>query len=50
MKKNEFNSLMDIIKLSNNKKISDDKTYSKITHHLNNTHPELIADFKKLLS
>ena len=50
MKKNEFKSLMDIVKLSNKKKISDDYTYSKITHHLNNTHPELIVDFKNLFS
>ena len=50
MKDNEFNSLMDIVKLSNKKKISNDNTFSKITHHLNNTHPELIVDFKKLFS
>ena len=48
MNKNEYKNLLDIIKLSNAKKITKEETYLKITNLLVNNYPELSNEFKLL--
>ena len=46
--KNEYKKLLEIVKLSNLKKISKEDTYLKITSLLDNNYPELSNQFKLL--
>ena len=46
--KNEYKKLLEIVKLSNLKKISKEDTYLKITSLLDNNYPELSKQFKLL--
>jgi len=48
MNKLEYKKLIDIVKLSNLKKISKEETYLKITSLLDNNYPELSNEFKLL--
>ena len=48
MNKNEYRNLLDIIKLSNSKKITKEETYLKITNLLDKNYPELSNEFKLL--
>ena len=48
MNKFEYKKLIDIVKLSNLKKISKEETYLKITSLLDNNYPELSNEFKLL--
>jgi len=48
MKKDEYKNLIEIVKLSNAKKITKEETYLKITSLLDNNYPELSNEFKLL--
>ena len=48
MNKNEYRNLIEIVKLSNLKKISKEETFLKITSLLDNKYPELSKEFKLL--
>lgn len=48
MSKNEYKKMLDIVKLSNLKKISKEETYLKITSLLDDNYPELSNEFKLL--
>ena len=45
MKKDEYKNLIEIVKLSNAKKITKEETYLKITSLLDNNYPELSNEF-----
>jgi len=48
MNKNEYRNLIEIVKLSNSKKITKEETYLMITNLLENNYPELSNEFKLL--
>ena len=48
MKKDEYKNLIEIVKLSNAKKITKEETYLKIASLLDNNYPELSNEFKLL--
>ncbi len=48
MNKNEYRNLIEIVKLSNLKKLTKEETYLKITSLLDNKYPELSNEFKLL--
>ena len=48
MNKNEYRNLIEIVKLSNLKKLTKEETYLRITSLLDNNYPELSNEFKLL--